>query len=390
MPSDKPTNEKTQFVQLGRGHAKIPRSPVNPPLVRASTVLYGTVADMHETRALSNKGENVFRYGSHGTPTTFALEDAITAIEGGAGTMLFPTGLAAIAHVFLSVLRPGDHVLMADSVYRPARNLATDYLSERGITTDFYPGGHEEVASRLKPETRMVYLDNPGSIIYDIQDVAALADLLKDSDTLLVVDNTWGAGGIYKPIKLGADISVVAITKYIAGHSDIMMGSVTANERTQAALKKDASLLGQTVSPDDAYQALRGIRTLKPRLAMQEAHAREVIAFLQSHPEVDQVLYPGLPSDPGYALWQRDFNGANGLFSFVFKADVTQSQLDCFVDSLELFGLGASWGGYESLVMVYAKIPGWSGNQIARLHIGLEDPADLIADLDAALTKMRQ
>ncbi|HUS96232.1 MAG TPA: cystathionine beta-lyase [Hyphomicrobiaceae bacterium] len=384
-----PEGEKTRFIHLGREHAKAPLSPVNPPLVRASTVLYGTVANMHDTRRRSNEGENIFRYGSHGTPTTFALEEAITEIEGGARTMLFPTGLAAIAHVFLSVLRPGDSILMADSVYRPARNLATDYLPERGITTDFYSGGQEEVARRLKRNTRMVYLDNPGSIIYDIQDVRALAEMLKGSDTLLVVDNTWGAGGIYKPIELGADISVIAVTKYIAGHSDVMMGSVTANHRTEADLRKDASLLGQTVSPDDAYQALRGIRTLKARLPMHEANAREVISFLQGHPEVERVLYPGLEADAGHELWKRDFNGANGLLSFEFKPDVTHEQHARFVDSLKLFGLGASWGGYESLVMIYPKVPGWSGNRLARLHIGLEDPKDLIADLKQSLDGMR-
>lgn len=390
MSSEKKSmGDQTRLVHLGRGHAKTPLSSVNPPLVRASTVLYGSTATMRDARAKSDAGEKVFRYGSRGTPTTFALEEAINEIEGGADTMLFPTGLAAIAHVFLSVFRPGDHMLMAESVYRPARALATDYLPPRGITTEFYAGGHEEVAKRLKPETRMVYLDNPGSIIYDIQDIRALAKLLEGRDTLLVVDNTWGAAGLYKPLELGADISVIALTKYISGHSDVMMGSVSANARTAAALKSDQNLLGQTVSPDDAYLALRGLRTSHIRLQTHEAHARTVIAWLQQHPDIEEVLYPGLETDPGYELWKRDFKGGNGLLSAVFKADLTDEQLDRFVDSLEMFGIGASWGGYESLVMVYPQVPGWSGNRMARLHIGLEDPADLIADLDQALAKMR-
>lgn len=390
MPtSDKPIRDKTKFVHLGRDHAKTPLSPVNPPLVRASTVLYGTVETMQDARRRSDEGETVFRYGSRGTPTTFALEEAITEIEGGAGTMLFPTGLAAIAHVFLSVFRPGDHMLMAESVYRPARALANEYLAPRGVTTEFYEGGHEEVAKRLKPETKMVYLDNPGSIIYDIQDMRALADAVKGSNALLVVDNTWGAGGLYKPLELGADISVVAVTKYIGGHSDVMMGSVTANARCLGPLKQDQGLLGQTVSPDDAYLALRGLRSIAARFAMHEAHAREVIAWLEKHPDVSRVLYPGLESDPGYDLWKRDFHGGNGLLSFEFNADVTLEQVNRFVNGLEMFGLGASWGGYESLVMVYPKVPGWSGNQLARLHIGLDDPRDLIADLEQSLAKMR-
>ncbi len=380
-------SDKTRLVQMGR-NADEPPTTVNLPIMRASTVLYGTMARMKESRERSDAGETVLRYGSRGTINAFALQDAITEIEGGADTTLFPTGLAAIAHIFLSQLRPGDHLLLAESVYRPARALATDYLPQRGIECEFYEGGHEEVEKKLKPNTKMVYLDNPGSIIYDIQDIRALAKLLEGRDTLLAVDNTWGAAGLYKPIELGADISVIAVTKYIAGHSDLMMGSVTAAPSCSQKLRDDASLLGQIVSPDDAYTALRGIRTAAARLAMHQAHTSEVIAWLQQHPAVEQVLYPALESDPGYALWKRDFHGANGLFSVVFNSDITQEQAGVFAESLDLFGLGASWGGYESLVMVYPMVPGWTGNALARLHIGLEEPKDLIADLEQALAKI--
>lgn len=385
---DKASREKTRFVHVSRSHSMGLTSPVNPPLVRASTALYRDVETMREVRRRSDEGELIFRYGSRGTPTTFALEAAINEIEGGQKTMLFPTGLAAIAHVFISVLRPGDHLLLAETVYGPARALATDFLPERGITCEFYEGGHQEAAAKLRPETRMIYLDNPGSIVYDIQDVPALAKLCEGRETLVVVDNTWGAPGLYRPLALGADISIIAVTKYIAGHSDVMMGSVSANARTAGALYKDACLLGQTVSPDDAYAALRGLRSVAARLAMHQQHARTVAEWLQQQPQVARVLYPALESDPGYALFKRDFAGANGLMSIEFAPGFTIENANRFADALQLFGLGASWGGYESLVMVYPKIAGWHGGALARVHIGLEDPEDIKADLAQAMASM--
>ena len=361
---------------------------VNPALVRCSTVLYRDIPTRRAVQARRAKGERTFSYGSNGTPTTFALEDAINEVEGGARTVLLPTGLAAIAHVFLAMLRPGDHVLLAETVYGPARAIAETYLVKRGITCEFYAGGHTEVEGRLKANTRMVYLDNPGSIVYDIQDVPALARLLAGRDTLLAVDNTWGCPGLYRPLALGADISIVAVTKYIAGHSDLMMGSVSAGPRCADLIWSDARLLGQTVSPDDAYSALKGLRTAAARLAMHQAHAREVIDWLQGQPQVKRILYPALPSDPGHALWGRDFRGANGLFSMELQPPITQADADRFVDSLRLFGIGASWGGYESLALTYPSIRGWRGGALVRLHIGLEDPADLIADLAQGLAML--
>lgn len=384
---DQPRRDKTRLVQLGRKNDDYP-APVNIPVMRASTMLFDTIANANATLAKSNAGLPVLRYGARGTANAFALQEMITDIEGGDTTMLFPTGLAAIAHIFISLLRSGDHVLLAESIYRPARELATDFLPQRGIDCEFYDGGHEQMAKRLRPETRMVYLDNPGSIIYDIQDVPAMAKILDGRDTLLVVDNTWGAAGLYRPLQLGADISVIAVTKYIAGHSDIMMGSVTANARCAGVLKKDALLLGQTVSPDDAYLALRGIRSAAARLAMHQSHAREVVAWLQTHPLVERILYPALETDPGHALWKRDFDGANGLFTLEFKPHITQEHANSFAESLQMFGIGVSWGGFESLVLVYAAVPGWSGGRVARLHIGLEDPRDLITDLDNALAQL--
>ncbi|MGB3719352.1 MAG: cystathionine beta-lyase [Proteobacteria bacterium] len=379
--------DKTKLVHMARNHAEAETQAVNPPVIRASTVLYRDTDTLKSIRTRREGNERVFSYGARGTPTTFALEDAITEIEQGVRTMLFPSGLAAIAHVFLSVLKPGDHCLLSESIYGPARAIAVRFLRPRGIDCEFYPGGHEEVAKRLRPETRLVYVEIPGSIIYDLQDLPAIAALLKDREnTLLAADNTWGAPGLYCPIALGADISIVAVTKYIAGHSDLVMGSVTANARAAEQLAYDAGLLGQTVSPDDAYAALRGLRTASARIAMHCEHAKEVIRWLEEQPQVERVLYPPLPSHPGHEIWKRDFTGANGLLSVAFKPHIKQDDVDHMADRLKLFGLGASWGGYESLAMVYPEggIPGWKGGALIRLHIGLEDPADLIADLQQA------
>ena len=372
---------KTRLVHAARAKVTGDVGTVNPPVVRCSTVLYRDIATRKAVRARREGGAREFSYGASGTPTTFALEDAINELEGGQRTVLFPSGLAAIAHVFLSMLKPGAHVLCAETVYGPARAIAMNYLAQRAISCEFYSGGHEEVAKRLRPETQMVYLDNPGSIVYDIQDVPELAKLLAGRETLLAVDNTWGAPGLYRPLDLGADISIVAVTKYIAGHSDLVMGSVSAGSRCADRLWRDANLLGQTVSPDDAYGALKGLRTAAARLAMHQAHAREVVGWLRQQPKVARILYPALPDDPGYVLWKRDFRGANGLLSIAFKPHISQADADRFVDSLRLFGVGASWGGYESLALTYPIIHGWSGGALVRLHIGLEDPADLVRDL---------
>ena len=373
--------EKTRLVHASRAKMAGEVGTVNPPVVRCSTVLYRDMGTRKAVQARREKGERTFSYGANGTPTSFALEDAINEIEGGARTVLLPTGLAAIAHAFLSCLKPGDHLLLAETVYGPARAIANNYLARRGIDCEFYPGGHEEVAKRLKPETRMVYLDNPGSIVYDIQDVPALARLLRGRETLLAVDNTWGCPGLYRPLALGADISIVAITKYVAGHSDLVMGSVSAGNRCADRIWRDARILGQAVSPDDAYSALKGLRTVAARMAMHQSHTAEVIAWLQQQPQVQRILYPALPGDPGHALWQRDFKGANGLLSFEFTPQFAQADAERFVDSLRLFGIGASWGGYESLALTYPSVHGWKGGALVRLHIGLEDPADIIADL---------
>lgn len=381
--------EKTRHVHVARPVGGGETRAVNPSLTRASTVLYESTAHLREMAQRRAKGERGFTYGAKGTPTTFALEDALSEIEGGERTQLFPTGLAAIAHVFLSVLKPGDHVLLAETIYGPARAIADEYLVPRGIEREYYSAGAAaagDVAKRLKPSTRLVYLDNPGSIVFDVQDLPAIVGAARESKALVAVDNTWGAAGLYRPLALGADISIIALTKYIAGHSDITMGSVTANARIADQLWRDSHLLGQTVSPDDAYQVLRGLRTVSARMAQAHAHALEVIAWLEQQPLVERVLFPALPSDAGHALWKRDFNGANSLFSIVLRPPCSSVQACTLIDSLRLFGIGASWGGFESLALTYPQfVGGWQGGPIVRLHVGLEDPADLIADLAGGL-----
>ncbi len=380
---------KTRNVHAARPASGEGTRAVNPSVTRASTVLYRDTAHLRDTAIRRSKGERNFSYGAKGTPTTFALEDAITEVEGGTRTQLFPTGLAAIAHVFLSVLKPGDHVLLAETIYGPARAIADDYLASRGIRCEYYAAGDAaaaDVARRLKPETRLVYLDNPGSIVFDVQDLPSIVVAAKARGVLVAVDNTWGAAGLYRPLALGADISIIALTKYIAGHSDITMGSVTATGEIADHLWRDSHLLGQTVSPDDAYAVLRGLRTVSARMTQSHAHAMEVISWLQKQPLVERVLFPALESDPGHALWKRDFDGANSLFSIILRPPCTLAHANALVDALRLFGIGASWGGFESLALTYQQgIRGWQGGPLVRLHVGLEDPADLIADLAQGL-----
>lgn len=385
----------TRMVQTARPRTAGPSSPVNPPVVRASTVLYADTAAAREVVRRRQAGERILTYGARGTPTTFLLEEALNEVEQGERTVLLPTGLAAIAHMFLSLTKPGDHVLLGDTLYDPARQIARHYLEPRGVVCEFYPGGAagaDEVARRLRPETALVYLDNPGSIVFDIQDLPAIAAAVKagGSKAIIAVDNTWGAAGIYTPLALGADVSIVALTKYIGGHSDYMMGSITAKGEVARRLWRDAELLGLTVSPDDAWMMLRGLRTVSARLAQQVANTQTVIEWLRQRPEVERLLYPPLAGDPNHALWKRDFKGAISLLSVVLAPGFEIAASDRMLDAFRTIGIGASWGGYESLVLNYPQgVNGWAGGTIVRIHIGLEDPADIIADLERGFAALR-
>ncbi len=377
---------QTRLLHAGKAPVYAGGSAVNPPLVRASTVLFDNVAAQREMRARRGS-ERLFTYGARGTPTTFALEDAVSELEGGFRTRLFPTGLAAIGMTLLSYLKPGDHVLMSDSVYEPARHLAHSFLEPYGIHYSFFAADGSDAEAGMRPNTRLVYAECPGSLVYEMCDLPALAAMAHARGALLAADNTWGSGCQYRPLALGADISVMAATKYLSGHSDVMMGTVATTRDAWQPLAERSDAFGMTVSPDDAWLVLRGIRSLTARLQMHERHALQVAAWLQARPEVATVFCPALPTHPGHAIWQRDCRGTNGLLSFELRPGTAGVAVDRLVDGLDLFGLGASWGGYESLVtpadMTRARsVTDWRGRgPVVRLHIGLEDPADLVADL---------
>jgi cystathionine beta-lyase len=336
----------------------------------------------------------MFTYGARGNPTGFALEDVVAQLEGGYRTRLFPTGLAAISMVFLAFARPGDHALIADCVYQPLRHFVDTFLRPWGVEVTYFRADGTDVAQQLRPTTRLVYVECPGSLVYEMCDLPALAEIAHRHGALVVADNTWGSGLQYRPLTLGADVSIMAATKYLSGHSDVMMGTVTTTQACWQTLATMCDAQGVAVSPDDAYLVLRGTRTLAARLAMHERHALEIARWLVARPEVARVFCPALPDDPGHTLWQRDCTGTNGLVSFEFARADPQAAAR-FVDALTLFGIGASWGGFESLATV-SNVAGtrtctdWSAaGPIVRLHIGLEDPQDLIDDLAQAFARIQ-
>lgn len=379
---------QTRILRGGSTPAYRGGKAVNPPVVRASTVLFDSVEELNEMRARRHE-ERLFTYGARGNPTGFALEDVVADLEGGYRTKLFPTGLAAIAMVFTTYLKPGDHVLIADCVYQPVRNFSETFMQQFGIEVTFFNADGSDVARHARPNTKMLYVECPGSLVYELCDLPALAALARANDWLLVADNTWGSGMQYRPLALGADVSIMAATKYLSGHSDVMMGTVTTTEKAWMPLARMTDTFGMNVSPDDAYLVLRGTRTLAARLAMHQRHALQITHWLQQRSEVARVFSPALPDHPGHAIWQRDCKGTNGLVSFEFARNDAPMAAR-FVNQLALFGIGASWGGFESLATISnlvttRTVSDWSqANPIVRLHVGLEDPEDLIADLEQA------
>ncbi|WP_093316035.1 cystathionine beta-lyase [Sphingomonas jatrophae] len=383
----------TRLVTAGRRKAWT-QGIVNPPVWRASTVLFDSVADL---RAASAAPDDNLYYGRRGTPTQWALADALTTLEpGGAGTMLYPSGVAAVAGAMLSVLSPGDELLMVDSAYEPTRAFCRTVLKPMGITTRFYdPLIGAGIAELIGPNTRALFLESPGSLTFEVQDVPALCAAAKARGLVTLLDNTWATPLLFPAIAHGVDLSILACTKYVVGHSDTMLGSVTANAACFPRLRQVAQSLGQYVSPDDAFLALRGLRTMGVRLRQHEAGGLAVASWLAEQPEVAAVLHPALPGCPGHDLWRRDFAGASGLFAFVLDggSDAARTAL---IDGLRHFGIGFSWGGYESLALPIDPTPIRSATRwtaagpAVRLHIGLEDPADLIDDLAEGLARFRK
>ena len=363
---------------------------VNTPVFRASTILSPTFADRKR-----EKGEREPRYGRRGTPTTFTLEDVLADIEGGDHCVICPSGLSAITTAILPFVAQGDHILMADVVYGPARNFATKFLPRFGVSTTFFdPNIGAGIAGLIQDNTKVVYLESPGSLTFEIQDTPAIAEAAKKRGCIVMTDNTWATGLYYKPFELGCDVSVHAATKYIVGHSDAMLGAITCSGDTYGPIREAWSQLGVAAPPDDVYLGTRGVRTMAVRLAQHHKNGLEVAHWLESRPEVARVLHPGLPGNPYHELWQRDFSGASGLFSFVLNP-VSEAQLAAHFDGLELFGMGSSWGGYESLMTpndpsAYRTATAWQAEgPLVRLHVGLENPADLIADIEAGFKRMK-
>ena len=366
---------------------------VNPPVHHASTVLYRNADDM-----LSNRGR--YHYGRRGTPTSEALQQAMAEIEGPAcvGVALAPSGLAAISLALLSAASAGDHILVSDSVYEPTRVLCNTVLKRLGIETSYYdPLIGAGIAALFKPNTRLVFIESPGSLSFEIQDVPAIVAAAHTKGALVAMDNTWATPLYFRALDFGVDLSIQAGTKYIAGHADVMIGMVAASAAAWPRLHQTVGTLGLCVGPDDIYLTLRGLRTLSVRLARHQESGLKIARSMQERPEVARVLYPPLESDPGHALWQRDFSGACGLFTVVLKP-VSDKAVRALLDALTLFGLGYSWGGFESLVIpfdcaAYRTATQWTpGGPTLRLHVGLEDAGDLIADLErgfAALAAAR-
>jgi cystathionine beta-lyase len=376
----------TLLTHLGR-HPEAQHGAVNPPVYHASTILSANMAEW-EAKRDPKKRFDIVRYGLLGTPTTFALEEALAAIEGGFRAMLMSSGLAAITAPLQACLKCGDHLLMVDSCYGPARTFCDKVLTRYGVETTYYDpliGGDIERLMRLN--TRVVYTESPGSLSFEVQDIPAIAAAAHAAGAIVMMDNTWASPCLFPSFARGVDVSIHAATKYISGHSDVMLGAVITTEETYLPVRTMAADLGHCAAPDDAYMALRGLRTLSVRLERHQRNALAVARWLMTRPEVARVLYPALPEDPGHALWKRDFLGASGLFGVVLQP-ASQQAVHALIDALDLFGIGASWGGFESLIQPTnpARIRSatcWQAEGPSlRLHIGLEDPQDLIADLD--------
>jgi len=365
---------------------------VNPPIYRASTILYPTLRDMQER---GRKKFDAVYYGRYGTPTTFAFEAAVAELEGADRAVALPSGLAACTGALLSFLQSGDHLLMVDSTYEPTRAFCDQQLTRFGISTTYYdPLIGADIAKLIQPNTKVVYMESPGSHTFEIQDVPAITAAARTRGCTTMIDNTWATPLYFKPFDHGIDLSIHAATKYIAGHSDVMMGVITMGEAHYKRVKTAVHGLGMAVSPEDCWLALRGMRTLSVRLAQHQQTGLALARWLQARPEVDTVLHPALPEHPGHKLWQRDFKGASGLFSVILKP-FSDDRVAAMLDGMEIFGKGFSWGGYESLIIpshlnTARTVSPWTAKgPTLRLHAGLEDPDDLLADLDAGFARLR-
>ena len=385
--------KETRLVEAGR-KKQWTGGVVNPPVYHASTVVFDTVADMRE--AVRNRAKSHMYYGRRGTPTHFALQDAMCELEGGVGCALYPSGLAAVTGAMLSFLESGDHLLMVDGAYEPTRTLCDGYLKNMGVETTYYdPLIGSGISELIRDNTRMVFVESPCSLTMEVQDVPAIAKAAHDKGAIVLMDNTWGTPFNFKPFEHGVDVSIQAATKYIVGHSDAMLGTATANEKCWDQLREMSLQLGYCAAPDDVYLGLRGLRTMGLRLEQHEENALKVADWLASRPEVDHVRHPALESCPGHEFFKRDFLGSCGLFSFVMTDNYKESQLTPMLDNMELFKMGFSWGGYESLILPAhgldknrTAVKWQAKGPLVRLHIGLENADDLIEDLEKGFARI--
>ena len=386
-------NKTTKLITAGRDN-KWTNGVVNPPVQRASTVVFNSVEE--KRKATINRANKTLFYGRRGTNTHFAFQDAMVEVEGGAGCALYPCGTAAISNAILSFVETGDHILMVDTCYEPTRDFCDTIMKKMGVETTYYePTIGEGIQDLIKPNTKVLFTESPGSVTMEVQDIPTLARIAHEHDIIVMLDNTWAAGVNFSPFDFGVDISIQAATKYIVGHSDVMLGTAVANEKCWDQLREQSYLMGQCVSPDDAYLGLRGIRTLDVRLRQHAESSLKVAKWLETRPEVDHVRHPALESCPGHEFFKRDFTGGNGLFSFVLKNSNTKATT-ALLDGMTHFSMGYSWGGFESLILANEPSsfnslrtvanPNFEGTLI-RVHIGLEDVDDLIADLEAGLER---
>lgn len=384
---------QTKLVSLGRDPQRF-EGVVNTPIVRGSTLLSPSMSHWLEKNQRQSKDDfGVSIYGRFGTATHHALQEAISELSGAHRTMLYPSGLAAVAHVLTGLVSSGDHVLITDSVYSATAQFLDRTLARFGVTyTRYSPTLGADIQGLIQPNTRIVLVEAPGSETFEMQDIPAIAKQAHAAGAFVVMDNTWATPLFFDAFKHGVDVSIHAATKYIVGHSDAMLGVASCNERAWDAIRDCSQDFGQTCSPDDAYLALRGLRTMGVRLRQHWSSGLEVAQWLKARPEIERVLHPALPCHPGHEIWKRDFTGACGLFAVAFKP-VPTAALHAFIDELSLFGLGVSWGGYESLALPFSP----AGRQYTawpyegpgvRFHIGLEDPQDLIADLERGFQAM--
>ncbi|BBW28407.1 cystathionine beta-lyase [Enterobacter bugandensis] len=387
----------TTLVQAGRSK-KYTQGSVNSVIQRASSLVFDTVEE--KKIATRNRAKGGLFYGRRGTLTHFSLQEAMCELEGGAGCALFPCGAAAVANTILAFVEQGDHILMTNTAYEPSQDFCTKILSKLGVTTSWFdPLIGEGIAELIQPNTRIVFLESPGSITMEVHDVPAIVKAVrcKAPEAIIMIDNTWAAGVLFKALEFDIDISIQAATKYLIGHSDGMIGTAVSNARCWDQLRENAYLMGQMVDADTAYMTSRGIRTLGVRLRQHHESSLKIAEWLAQHPQVERVNHPALPGSKGHEFWQRDFTGSSGLFSFVLKKRLSNDELASYLDNFALFSMAYSWGGFESLILpnqpeqIAALRPGgevdFSGTLI-RLHIGLENVDDLIADLSAGFERI--